>query len=50
MLGIRVVRLLGFGGVGSRKGLWDPKWDRKNSGCLAGNQRMGEELWPLDVG
>ena len=22
-------------------GLWDPKWDPKNSGCLAGTQGMG---------
>jgi len=22
-------------------GLWYPKWDPKNSGCLAGTQRMG---------
>ncbi len=25
-------------------GLWYPKWDPKNSVCLAGTQRMGGEL------
>ena len=25
-------------------GLWDPKWDPKNSGCLAGTQVRGGEV------
>ena len=29
---------------GLKRGLWDPKRDPKNSGCLAGTQRMGGEL------
>ena len=46
---VEVVYYLGFrlfdvGSVGSKKGLWDPKWDPKNSGCLAGTWWMGEEL------
>ncbi len=30
--------------LGAKMGLWDPKWYPKNSGCLAGTQRMGGEL------
>ena len=36
-------------GVGAKRGLWDPEWDPKNSGYLAGTERMGEELWLPDV-
>ena len=27
-----------------KRALRDPKWDPKNSGCLAGTQRMGGEV------
>ena len=33
-------RLFGVGAVGAKMGLWYPKWDPKNSGCLAGTQRI----------
>ena len=37
-------RLFDVGGLGAEMGLWDPKWDPKNSGCLAGGLVEAEEL------
>ncbi len=38
------LRLFGVRELGAKRGLWYPKWYPKNSGCLAGTQRMGGEL------